>query len=92
MEHKNARGRYFGIDISEPKRIVSERHQALIDDDIFFDGKLSDYIDLDISDDEAGELHQVLCDQTTFDDNDSSDLQLDDFDESIKPIRIMNWV
>ncbi|XWS25076.1 hypothetical protein CRYUN_Cryun27aG0040000 [Craigia yunnanensis] len=89
MEHKNARGRYFGIDISEPKRIVSERHQALVDDNIFFDGKFSDYINLDISDDETGEL-QVLCDQTTFGDNDSSDLQLDDFDESIKPIRIMN--
>ncbi|XP_022749074.1 uncharacterized protein LOC111298604 isoform X2 [Durio zibethinus] len=89
-EQKNARGRYFGIDILEPKRMVSERHEALDHDDIFFDGKLSDYIGLDVSDDEAGELNHVMFDQTTFGDNDSSDLQLDDLDELIKPVGIMN--
>ncbi|XVE60266.1 hypothetical protein DITRI_Ditri05aG0115200 [Diplodiscus trichospermus] len=78
VEHKNAHGRYFGIDISEPKSMVYERHQALFDDNIFFDGKFSDYIRLDVSVDEAGELHQVICDQTAFDDHDSLDLQLDD--------------
>ena len=66
------------------------KHQALDDDDIFFDGKFSDYISLDVSDDEAGELHHMMCDHTSFGDNDSSDLQLDDLDELIKPIRIMN--
>ncbi|XP_022773301.1 uncharacterized protein LOC111315667 isoform X2 [Durio zibethinus] len=90
IEHKNACGRYFRIDISEPKRIVSEKHKALDDGNIFFDGKFSDYISLDVGDDEAGELHKVICDQTTFGDNDSSDLQLDNLNESIKPIRIMN--
>ncbi|XP_022768073.1 uncharacterized protein LOC111312250 [Durio zibethinus] len=96
MEHKNARGRYFRIDISEPKRI-SERHQPLDDDNIFFDGKFSDYISLDViddddNDDKAGELHRVISDQTTFGDSDSSDLRLDDLDESIKPILIMNKI
>lgn len=86
MEHKNARGRYFGIDISEPK----STHQALDDDNIFSDGKFSNYICFDISDDEAERLHQESCDQTIFVDNDSSDLQLDDLDESIKPFRIMD--
>ncbi|XVE95555.1 hypothetical protein REPUB_Repub02eG0108000 [Reevesia pubescens] len=92
MENKNARGRYFGVDISEPKRMVSERHQAVEDGNILFDGKSSDYISLyDVSDDEAGELHQVIADQTTFGNNDSSDIQLEeDIDGSIKPIRIMN--
>ncbi|XWS23675.1 hypothetical protein CRYUN_Cryun28dG0035400 [Craigia yunnanensis] len=92
MEHKNARGRYFGIDILEPKRMVSERHQTLDIDDIFFDGKFSDYISLslDVSNDEVGEFHRVMCDQTTFGNNDSSDLHLDELDELIKPIRIMN--
>ncbi|OMP06750.1 Zinc finger, CCCH-type [Corchorus olitorius] len=92
MEHKNAYGRYFGIDILEPKRVVSdtERHQALDDDDKFCDVKFSDYICLDVSDDEAGEVHRVINDQMAFGDNDSSDLQLDDPDELIKPIRIMN--
>ncbi|XVF64485.1 hypothetical protein PTKIN_Ptkin09bG0173600 [Pterospermum kingtungense] len=91
MEHKNARGRYFGIiDISEPKRTVCERQQALDDDNIFIDGKFSDFISLDVSDDEAGELHQEICDQTNFGDNESSDFQLDDLYESIKPFRIMD--
>ncbi|KAK9023617.1 hypothetical protein V6N11_003829 [Hibiscus sabdariffa] len=90
MENKIARGRYFGVDISEPKRMVSERpHQVVEDDNICFDGKFSDYINLDVSDDEAGELHQVICDQTSFGDSDSSDLQSEDLDKWIKPIRIM---
>ncbi|XVE55263.1 hypothetical protein DITRI_Ditri03aG0145200 [Diplodiscus trichospermus] len=90
-EHKNARGRYFGINILEPKRMVSERCQALLGNDyIFFDGKFSDYISLDVSDDEAGELHHVMRDQTTFGDDGSSSLRLDDLDELIKPIGIMN--
>ncbi|KAK8646951.1 hypothetical protein V6N13_120715 [Hibiscus sabdariffa] len=90
MENKIARGRYFGVDISEPKRMVLERpHQVVEDDNICFDGKLSDYINLDVSDDEAGELHQVICDQTSFGDSDSSDLQSEDLDKWIKPIRIM---
>ncbi|XP_039003281.1 uncharacterized protein LOC120129976 [Hibiscus syriacus] len=89
MENKIARGRYFGIDISKPKRMVSERLQQVLEDVICFGGKFSDYIDLDASDDEAGELHQVIFDQTTFGDNDSSDLQSEDLEDLIKPIRIM---
>lgn len=92
MEHKVGRGRYFGIDISQPKRMVSERqHQVLEDDRGCFDGKFSEYIKLNVSDDdEAGDLHEVICDQTSFVDNDPSDIQLEDLDELIKPIRIIN--
>ncbi|XVF39246.1 hypothetical protein PTKIN_Ptkin01aG0020100 [Pterospermum kingtungense] len=90
MEHNYAHGRYFGVDIFEPKRMVSERHRAIDDDDILFDGKFSDYINLDVSDDEAGELHHAMRDQMTSSDNDSTDLQLDDLDGLIKPIRVMN--
>ncbi|KAK6246275.1 hypothetical protein SCA6_009365 [Theobroma cacao] len=90
IKHNNARGRYFGIDMLVPKRMVPESHRALDDDDMFFDGKFSDYIRLDVRDDDAGEIHQVMNDQMTFGDNDSSDLRLDDLDELIKPIRIMN--
>ncbi|GMI90843.1 hypothetical protein HRI_002753600 [Hibiscus trionum] len=87
MENKIARGRYFGVNM---KRMVSERpHQVLEDGNICFDGEFSDYISLDVSDDEAGELHQVICDETSFGDSDSSDLQSEDLDELIKPIRIM---
>ncbi|XP_039053127.1 uncharacterized protein LOC120195086 [Hibiscus syriacus] len=90
MENKFARGRYFGVDISEQKRMVSERPQQVREDvNVCFDEKFSDYIDLDVSEGEAGELHQVICDQTTFGDGDSSDSQSEDLDELIKPIRIM---
>ncbi|OMO91233.1 Zinc finger, CCCH-type [Corchorus capsularis] len=87
MEYKNARGRYFGIDILEPKKL---RHQAVDDDDRFFGGEFSDYIHLDVSDDEAGEICRLMNDEIAFGDNDSSELQLDDLDELIKPIRIMS--
>ncbi|TYI28636.1 hypothetical protein ES332_A05G258300v1 [Gossypium tomentosum] len=91
MEHNTARGRYFGIDISEPKRMGSERQQEVLEEDnICFDGKFSDYISLGVSEDEVGGLHQANCDETSFGDNDSTVLQSEDLDELIKPIRIMS--
>ncbi|KAK9271345.1 hypothetical protein L1049_026935 [Liquidambar formosana] len=91
-EQKNAQGRYFGsthIDAAEPGAVVSEKHSAQNNDNNFLHGRLADYISLDVSDEEAGETIDPTSKQTTYD-SDSSDLQLDDPDELIKPFRIIN--
>ncbi|GLT77926.1 hypothetical protein SLA2020_494800 [Shorea laevis] len=91
-EHKNAHGRYFGsmhVDISEPGRLVGER-QPRVDDNLC-EGQFSDYISLDVSDEQAEETNDTTSDQPTFgDDDDPWDSQIDDLDELIKPIGIMN--
>ncbi|GLT84932.1 hypothetical protein SLE2022_031390 [Rubroshorea leprosula] len=90
-EHKSAHGRYFGsmhVDISEPGRVVGER-QPRVDDNLC-EGQFSDYIGLDVSDEEAKETNDTMSDQPTFGDDDPWDSQTDDLEELIKPIGIMN--
>lgn len=69
---------------------MSEKHFALDNDDIIFEGSIADYISLDGSDEEAVENKNPTDEQTTFSDSDPLDLQFGDPDELIKPIRIMN--
>lgn len=93
-KQKSTYGRYFGsmlLDDSEPQMtMISERHSTHDNINLFVEGKLVDYISVDFSNEEAREANDALCGQTTFPDNDASDLQFDDLDELIKPIRIMN--
>ena len=91
-EQRNTRGRYFGstrANVSEPTTAVHEKHSTQNKDDIFSEGKYADFISLDVSDEEVSESND-LTSQQTFYDSDSSDVQLDDHDELIKPVRIMN--
>ncbi|KAF3976404.1 hypothetical protein CMV_000424 [Castanea mollissima] len=91
-QQRKAQGRYFGsthVNVSEPRTAVNEKHSTQHNDDIFIEGKYADYISLEFSDEEVGETND-LTSERMFYDSDSSDLQLDDLDELIKPFRIMN--
>nr|DAD39802.1 TPA_asm: hypothetical protein HUJ06_014125 [Nelumbo nucifera] len=92
-DHQNTRGRYFGsriTDVSEPKPVASDLSSAQNSEDIFFlEGKFTDYISLDISDEEMKEISDPTDTQATSCESDPSELPLDDSDELIKPIRIM---
>ncbi|XAR62852.1 hypothetical protein NMG60_11017751 [Bertholletia excelsa] len=91
-EPKNTRGRYFDsrhIDISEG-RTVSQKHSIKNDGNIFDEeGRFTDYIHLDVSDEEAGEHNDPAREQTTSCNSESVDILLD-VEELIKPISIMN--
>ncbi|GAV81655.1 hypothetical protein CFOL_v3_25109 [Cephalotus follicularis] len=91
-EQKNTQGRYFGsmhVKISEPGIAVSEKYSFLDHDDHIFEGRNADYISLGVSDEEYGESYDLPSEQTSFFDSDPSDLQLNDIDELIKPVRVM---
>ncbi|XP_030545243.2 uncharacterized protein LOC115751464 isoform X2 [Rhodamnia argentea] len=83
---KSSLGRYFGsmtIRLSKQGTAAPERvHVEDIDDNSVF----SDYISLDVSDDELRESDDPMI----FDEIDPLDVRLDDLDEQIKPIRIMD--
>lgn len=86
-ERKNGWGRYFvskDVSVSEPIT-ASGKHCAQNGDDIFG----NDFISIDVSDEEAGESNNPP-EQTTFYDSDPSELDLDDLDELIKPIRLLD--
>ncbi|KAH9757233.1 hypothetical protein KPL71_016319 [Citrus sinensis] len=90
---KNTHGRYFGsmlVEDSESQTAMSERPTVQNNGNLFVEGKLVDYIGLDVSDKEAGETNDALHELLDFNDSGASELQLDDLDELIKPIRIMN--
>ncbi|GLT55844.1 hypothetical protein SLA2020_289310 [Shorea laevis] len=92
-ENKNGHGRYFGsmhVDILEPGRVLAER-QPRVDDNLS-EGQFSDYISLDVSDEEARESCDAMSEQAIFGNDDPWDSQLDDLDELIKPIGIMNRI
>nr|XP_011459807.1 PREDICTED: uncharacterized protein LOC101310670 [Fragaria vesca subsp. vesca] len=85
-EHKKGWGRYFiakDVRVSEPIT-ASAKHREQNGDDIFG----NDFISINVSDEEAGESNNPP-EQTTFYDSDPSDLDLDDLDELIKPIRLL---
>ncbi|KAK7275602.1 hypothetical protein RIF29_16721 [Crotalaria pallida] len=87
-----SRGRYFGsspIDASEPGMTVAPRQRQQNDDDL---EELPDFIGLDVDDDvdeEIAESADQSFEQAMLCDSDSLDLQLDNFDERIKPVLIM---
>ncbi|XP_057993586.1 uncharacterized protein At1g21580 isoform X2 [Hevea brasiliensis] len=90
-EKKNAQGRYFGsmhINLSELGAAVSEKHSAQDNAKICFEGRIPDYIYLDVGDD-TGENSILADEQTSSSDSDAMDLQLVSLDELIKPICIM---
>ncbi|XP_057973394.1 uncharacterized protein At1g21580 [Malania oleifera] len=92
IEQTNARGRYFGSinpNIAETAVAVSEKHTAHNNEIFLEDGRLADYISLDVSDDEARETEGPMSEQTAMCDDEPSDAQLDNLDQLIKPIRIM---
>ncbi|GKU87770.1 hypothetical protein SLEP1_g2112 [Rubroshorea leprosula] len=92
-ENKNAHGRYFGsmhVDILEPGRVLAEREPRV--DDNLSEGQFSDYISLDVSDEEARESCDAMSEQAIGGNDDPWDSQLDDLDELIKPIGIMNRI
>lgn len=63
---------------------VSEKLHLKNSDDIFnLEGKFTDYISLDISDEEAGETVDPLMEEITVC---ASDVEATDLDEQIKPI------
>lgn len=91
-ELKNGKGRYFGspdINASESKTTVSEKHFAQGYNDLSLEGTCADFIAIDVSDDDTGECNDSRNSQITFCDGDNSDLESEDLDELIKPLRIM---
>ncbi|XP_027368943.1 uncharacterized protein LOC113874891 isoform X2 [Abrus precatorius] len=82
---QNSRGRYFGsisIDVSEPGMMMASKQCQQNDEE------LSDYISLDVNEEVANTVDQSF-DPATLSNDDSLDLNLDDFDEFIKPVLIM---
>lgn len=77
------------VEDCESQTAMSERPSIQDNGNLFVEGKLVDFIGLDVSDKEAGETNDALHEPMDFNDSDASDLQLDDLDEPIKPIRIM---
>lgn len=94
LVQKNARGRYFGAlvsDIGNSTKTVPKLITGECDDQVFCqDGKFKDFISLGDSDDAIEEAIeprvQLSCDSEK---EEPSDIQAD-FDELIKPVRIMN--
>lgn len=83
---KSSLGRYFGsmtIRLSKQGTAASERVRVEDNDD---NTVFSDYISLDVSDDEERESDDPMI----YDEIDPLDVRLDDLDEQIKPIRIMD--
>ncbi|TKY56095.1 Zinc finger CCCH domain-containing protein 7 [Spatholobus suberectus] len=86
-DQHNSRGRYFGsipADISESGMMVAPKRHKQSE----LEEELSDYIRLDMND-EVKEAVDQSFEPVALCDNDSLDLQLDDFDELIKPVVLM---
>ncbi|KAK7385129.1 hypothetical protein VNO78_30840 [Psophocarpus tetragonolobus] len=85
---QNSRGRYFGsipADISESGMMVAlNRHKQSGEHEEEF----SDYISLDENEEVADTVDQSF-ETASFCDNDSLDMQMDDFDELIKPVLLL---
>ncbi|XP_060198336.1 uncharacterized protein LOC132627172 isoform X2 [Lycium barbarum] len=92
-ELKNGRGRYFGsphVDISERVTAGLEKPSVKENSDIFFkEGKFVDFISLEGSDEEEQTIDQ-RSEQTPLCDSVPAEMQLDDLDELIKPMRLIN--
>ncbi|KAG5568493.1 hypothetical protein H5410_064501 [Solanum commersonii] len=91
-ELKNGRGRYFGsphIDITECITAGSEKPSVKGNNDIFLEGKFVDFISLDGSDEEEQTIDQ-RSEEKPLCESGSAEMQLDDLDELIKPMRLIN--
>ncbi|XP_055833416.1 uncharacterized protein At1g21580 isoform X2 [Solanum dulcamara] len=91
-EIKNGRGRYFGsphIDITERITAGSEKPSVKGNNDIFLEGKFADFISLDGSDKEEQTIDQRSEEKPLFESG-PTEMQLDDLDELIKPMRLIN--
>ncbi|XP_021760899.1 uncharacterized protein LOC110725738 isoform X2 [Chenopodium quinoa] len=92
-DQKNAKGRYFGSGLSvvvdpETKPIMLKNHaEPNKVSSALFQGDLGDFVSLDVSDDEAQE-DGPTSDHTLSEDGPQNS-QLDDFDELIKPLRLL---
>lgn len=90
MEQRNCKRRYFGslrIDVSEPgTMVVAPRQGEQAKDDV---EELTDYISLDVDDEDVAELMVQASEQSTLCDSEPVDIVLDDEDELIKPVLIM---
>lgn len=76
------------INVNGPRSSLPEKRSVLDSDVICFEGSITDYISLDVSDDEVGETNNPA--NKMFSGGDPVDLQLGDLDELIKPVRIMD--
>ena len=89
----NAQVRYFGfkhVGNGDPGGAASEKDTTKKDDDISFrEGRFSDYIGLDVGDEEDGNIENLRTQHTTLFSSEPSYLHLDDLDELIKPVLIM---
>nr|XP_009783699.1 PREDICTED: uncharacterized protein LOC104232248 isoform X3 [Nicotiana sylvestris] len=92
-EMKNGRGRYFGsphIDSSERITAGLEKTSVRGKDDIFLKkGKFVDFISLDGSDEEELTIDQ-RSEEPPLCESGSAEMQLDDLDELIKPMKLIN--
>uniref|UniRef100_A0A3Q7GY41 C3H1-type domain-containing protein n=1 Tax=Solanum lycopersicum TaxID=4081 RepID=A0A3Q7GY41_SOLLC len=91
-ELKNGRGRYFGsphIHISECITAGSEKPSVKGNNDIFLEGKFVDFISLDGSDEEEQTIDQ-RSEEKPLCESGPAEMQLDDLDELIKPVRLIN--
>lgn len=86
---QNSRGRYFGstnADITKSKPLVVE-NSVQSNGGVCFQGKFDDYISLDFSDGEEGNINDLT--RTVSSDVETTDLQLQDSDEYVKPLLLM---
>ncbi|KAL2317845.1 hypothetical protein Fmac_031721 [Flemingia macrophylla] len=86
-DQNNSRGRYFGplpADVSESGMLAPKRLKQCGE----LEEELSDYINLDLNDEVEDTVDQSF-EPAAMCDNDSLDLQLDDFDELVKPVLLM---
>ncbi|KAL3339736.1 hypothetical protein AABB24_028384 [Solanum stoloniferum] len=91
-ELKNGQGRYFGsphIDITECITAGSEKPSVKGNNDIFLEGKFVDFISLDGSDEEEQTTDQ-RSEEKSLCESGPAEMQLDDLDELIKPMRLIN--
>ncbi|XP_019104663.1 uncharacterized protein LOC104894407 isoform X2 [Beta vulgaris subsp. vulgaris] len=90
-DRKNAKGRYFGssLSVADPEtRLVLEKHAGPDKGSFVSQGEWGDFIDLDVSDDEARENGQT-SEQTFAFEDDPLTSRLDDLDELMKPLRLL---
>ncbi|RDX88966.1 Zinc finger CCCH domain-containing protein 7, partial [Mucuna pruriens] len=88
-DQNNSRGRYFGsitCDVSESGMTVAPKRRKESDE---LEEELSDYVSLDVNEVEEDSVDQSFEQAAPLCDDDSLDLQLDDFDQLIKPILLM---
>lgn len=93
-ELKNGRGRYFGspqIDIIERITAGPEKPSVKGNNDIFCkEGRFVDFISLDDGSDEEEQTIDQRSEETPLSESGPTEMQLDDLNELIKPMRLLN--